>query len=148
MSIVTESIDHLTHGIAPKLIPHTEGMFQVRLLGLNRYHADIAIVLVDDKNNVLKYFGRGPIKVGDAANVDGLSSVWSEPGSAPISAYFQAWVMGINQEHTECEIGIRLVDDNRNCIKHIGQLTKKVGENLTFEGMKIKLNVIPKRLMQ
>lgn len=147
MSIVDEGIEHLRREIAPNLVPNLEGLFQVRLYGLHRYHADIGIFLVNEKGEILKGFGRQTVKVGNAVVVDQFSSVWNEPGTPAVEANYQVWPVGINAVHTECELSIRLVDNDRNEVKNFGSMTKKPGEALTLHGMNIKVNVIPKRLL-
>lgn len=144
-SELKEAKEYLTNDIAPKLMPNVRGMFQARLVGLYRNHAEIEINLVDSSKNIVKRFGSNVVPQGGAVIVDKFSSIWNIGQNLPsIDAYFQAWLIGISQDHKQAEISLRLVDENRNELKNFGSATVCAGKSLTLEGLEITVNILPK----
>jgi len=144
-SELKEAKEHLTRVIAPTLTPNIRGLFQVRLLGLHRYHAEIVINIVNQQRKVLKAFGRQIIKVGDAVVVDQFSShVTLAPNTPSVEAYFQAWLIGVNAENTEAEISLRLVDGDRKELINFGSTVREPGKAITLMGVDITATIIPK----
>lgn len=140
-----EAKEFVVHDIAPTLNPTLRGLFQVRLLGLYRNHGELQVSLVNEKREVLKGFGSSVVPAGGAVVIDSFSSILNMvEGAAPMKAFFQAWIIGINKEHTEAEISLRLVDESRNELLNFGSVLRKVGGTITLEGMEITVNILPK----
>jgi len=141
-----EAKEYMVHDIAPTLTPNINGLFQVRLRGLYRNHGGLEINLVNEKREVLKGFGFNVVPAGGAVIIDDFSSTLNlAENTMPITAFFQAWIIGINKDNTEAEISLRLVDENRKELVNFGSATKRVGEAIVLEGMNINVNV--KRIM-
>lgn len=144
-AFIREAKEHIVHDIAPKMIPNIRGNFQARLIGLYRNHAEIRINVVNQNKELLKTFGSNVVPVGGAVIVDEFSSLLNIANNAPpVKAFFQAWVIGINKEHTQAEISLRLVDENRKELLNFGSKTIFVGKTMTIEGLEVVVNVIPK----
>lgn len=142
MNLITEAKEYLVHDIAPQLTPLLRGLFQVRLLGLYRNHAQIEVRLVNAQREVLKSFGSQVVPCGGAVIIDQFSSSLNITPDAPaVKAHFQAWCIGINQDNTEAEISLRLVDENRKELLNFGSLIRRQGGTITLEGMEIVINI-------
>jgi len=143
-----EAKDFMVHDIAPTLNPNVRGLFHVRLSGLHRNHGGLQIYLVNGRREVLKDFGFNVVPVGGAVIIDKHPSALKlVDGETPVTAFFQAWIIGINKEHTEAEISLRLVDENRKELLNFGSVLRKVGGTITLEGMEITVNILPKGIV-
>ncbi len=144
-ALIREAKEHVKHEIAPSLLPTVRGNYQARLIGLHRSHAQVEVNLVNAKKEVVKRFGSNVVPQGGAVIIDKHSSLWNiAPNAPPVPAYFQAWVVGISHDHTEAEISLRLVDDNRKELVNFGSATIKVGKTMTVEGLEVAVRVLPK----
>lgn len=141
-----EAKEFMVHDVAPTLSPTLSGLFQVKLLGLYRNHAELQVNIVNKSREVLKGFGSNVVPAGGAVVIDNFSSVLNLAENAhPVTAFFQAWVIGIDKESTEAEISLRLVDEDRKELLNFGSITKKIGETIVLEGMDINVNVLSEK---
>lgn len=148
-SLIKEAKGYLVHDVAPNLIPNYKGKFSAVLLGLYRGHADIQICLVDDKNNLVKDFGHNVVRLGGSVMSKAASSKLSvAPGAPPVDAWFNARLMGMAKNHSEAEIEIRLIDENRETLTSIGSKRIKPGKHVTLENLEVTVNVMPRGLNQ
>jgi len=138
-----ERKEFMTHDIAPTLMPTLRGLFQVRVLGLYRSHAELQINLVNSSREILQSFGKQIVPKGGAIVIDNFSSVLDLPGTTtPTEAFFQAWIIGMNTENTEAEISLRLVDEDRKELINFGSTVRGIGGTIVLEGMDIAVNII------
>lgn len=145
--LIAEAKGHLVHKIAPHLIPNIRGLFRVQLVGLYRNRGQLAIAIVNERDEVLKQFGSNIVRVGGSVIIDKFSSIVNfAPGTPAVEGYFNAWIIGINAENTEAEISLRLVDKDHKQIKNFGSKTIKAGKSITLKGMDIQINIIPEHM--
>ena len=143
MGLIEEAKEFMVHDIAPTLNPTVQGLFQVRLNGLYRRHAELCVNLVNERCEVVKGFGVAAVPVGGAVIIDQFSSLLHlVEGTPPVDAFFQAWLIGVNESHTEAELSLRLVDSDRKELKNFGSTMRGVGGTITLQGMDITVNIL------